>query len=37
MSTQSTGVAERLAQTRALMSREQIDAYLVPSADPHLS
>ncbi|MBX8615201.1 aminopeptidase P family protein, partial [Pseudomonas cichorii] len=37
MSTQSTGVAERLAQTRALMSRERIDAYLVPSADPHLS
>ena len=29
--------AERLAQTRALMSRERIDAYLVPSADPHLS
>jgi Xaa-Pro aminopeptidase len=40
MSTQSnTGavVAQRLAQTRALMSRERIDAYLVPSADPHLS
>ncbi|MCF9005270.1 aminopeptidase P family protein [Pseudomonas syringae] len=40
MSTQSnasSGVAERLAQTRALMSRERIDAYLVPSADPHLS
>ncbi|MDY7559576.1 aminopeptidase P family protein [Pseudomonas sp. 10B1] len=30
-------VAERLAQVRALMSRERIDAYLVPSADPHLS
>jgi Xaa-Pro aminopeptidase len=30
-------VAERLAQTRALMSRERIDAFLVPSADPHLS
>ncbi|WP_122663755.1 aminopeptidase P family protein [Pseudomonas viridiflava] len=40
MSTQSnpgTTVAQRLAQTRALMSRERIDAYLVPSADPHLS
>jgi Xaa-Pro aminopeptidase len=40
MSTQSTTsgvVSERLAQTRALMSRERIDAYLVPSADPHLS
>ncbi|WP_046270048.1 aminopeptidase P family protein [Pseudomonas syringae] len=40
MSTQSnasSGVAERLAQTRALMSRERIDAYLLPSADPHLS
>ncbi|WP_202906157.1 aminopeptidase P family N-terminal domain-containing protein, partial [Pseudomonas coronafaciens] len=40
MSTQSyvgSAVAERLAQTRALMSREHIDAYLVPSADPHLS
>jgi len=33
----STAVAERLARTRALMSRELIDAYLVPSADPHLS
>jgi Xaa-Pro aminopeptidase len=30
-------VVERLAQTRALMRRENIDAYLVPSADPHLS
>lgn len=40
MSTQSNSgatVAQRLAQTRALMSRERIDAYLVPSADPHLS
>ncbi|MGV8921187.1 MAG: aminopeptidase P family protein [Pseudomonas sp.] len=40
MSTQSKTngvVAERLAQVRALMSREHIDAYLVPSADPHLS
>ena len=40
MSTQSKTngvVAERLAQVRALMSRERIDAYLVPSADPHLS
>ncbi|MCD5992703.1 aminopeptidase P family protein [Pseudomonas sp. CDFA 602] len=33
----STAVAERLARTRALMSAELIDAYLVPSADPHLS
>ena len=40
MSTQSSAssdVAERLAQTRALMKREHIDAWLVPSADPHLS
>lgn len=40
MSTQSTSlgvVTERLAKVRALMSRERIDAYLVPSADPHLS
>ncbi|RMN39397.1 Xaa-Pro aminopeptidase [Pseudomonas syringae] len=40
MSTQSNAsseVAVRLARTRALMSRERIDAYLVPSADPHLS
>lgn len=40
MSTQSKAgavAAERLAQTRALMKREGIDAYLVPSADPHLS
>ncbi|MET0611541.1 aminopeptidase P family protein [Pseudomonas caspiana] len=40
MSTQSkpgAAVVQRLAQTRALMSRERIDAYLVPSADPHLS
>jgi len=40
MSTQSKTngvIAERLSLTRALMSRERIDAYLVPSADPHLS
>ncbi|MCI8212440.1 peptidase M24 [Pseudomonas sp. S25] len=40
MSTQSNPgatVAQRLTQARALMSRERIDAYLVPSADPHLS
>lgn len=40
MNTQSKAgavAAERLAQTRALMSLERIDAYLVPSADPHLS
>lgn len=40
MNTQSkpTGVvAQRLAQARELMSREGIDAWLVPSADPHLS
>lgn len=30
-------VAQRLAKARALMSREGIDAWLVPSADPHLS
>ncbi|KFE46081.1 aminopeptidase P family protein [Pseudomonas syringae] len=36
-STTSGVVSQRLAQTRALMSRERIDAYLVPSADPHLS
>ncbi|WP_268797009.1 aminopeptidase P family protein [Pseudomonas huanghezhanensis] len=30
-------VAERLTRARALMSREGIDAWLVPSADPHLS
>ncbi|HEY0288868.1 MAG TPA: aminopeptidase P family protein [Pseudomonas sp.] len=30
-------VAERLSRARALMSREGIDAWLVPSADPHLS
>jgi len=30
-------VAERVAQARALMRQEQIDAWLVPSADPHLS
>ncbi|MCO8165833.1 aminopeptidase P family protein [Pseudomonas sp. 21LCFQ010] len=40
MSTQThaKGVAaQRLASARALMSREGIDAWLVPSADPHLS
>ncbi|KQQ57289.1 peptidase M24 [Pseudomonas sp. Leaf127] len=31
------GASERLAQARAVMSREKIDAWLVPSADPHLS
>jgi Xaa-Pro aminopeptidase len=30
-------VAERLATVRALLAREQLDALLVPSADPHLS
>ena len=30
-------VMQRLEQARALMSREGIDAWLVPSADPHLS
>lgn len=36
--TQAKGVgAQRLASARALMSREGIDAWLVPSADPHLS
>jgi hypothetical protein len=29
--------AERLAQLRAAMARHQIDAFIVPSADPHLS
>jgi Xaa-Pro aminopeptidase len=40
MDTQSkTGgeALQRLAQARALMRRESIDAWLVPSADPHLS
>lgn len=40
MNTQSKttgGAMQRLAQARALMSREGIDAWLVPSADPHLS
>lgn len=40
MDTQSkTGgeALQRLAQARALMRREGIDAWLVPSADPHLS
>ncbi|GAB7527851.1 aminopeptidase P family protein [Pseudomonas sp. 3A(2025)] len=35
--TNVAGAAERLAQARAVMSREKIDAWLVPSADPHLS
>ncbi|WNW09657.1 aminopeptidase P family protein [Pseudomonas sp. DTU_2021_1001937_2_SI_NGA_ILE_001] len=30
-------VAQRLARARAIMQREAIDAWLVPSADPHLS
>ncbi|WP_263265085.1 aminopeptidase P family protein [Pseudomonas sp. RIT-PI-S] len=30
-------VADRIAAVRALMAREQLDALLVPSADPHLS
>ncbi len=34
----TTGLrAERLAQLRAAMARHQIDAFIVPSADPHLS
>ncbi len=40
MSKQTNGqvpARERLAQARAVMSREKIDAWLVPSADPHLS
>ncbi|RAU47302.1 MULTISPECIES: aminopeptidase P family protein [unclassified Pseudomonas] len=38
MQSKTTGVvAQRLAQARALMSREGIDAWLLPSADPHLS
>jgi Xaa-Pro aminopeptidase len=38
MQSKTTGAAmQRLAQARALMSREGIDAWLVPSADPHLS
>ncbi|WP_339525050.1 aminopeptidase P family protein [Pseudomonas sp. EL_65y_Pfl2_R96] len=40
MSTQpltNGSVPRRLAQTRAVMSREGIHALLVPSADPHLS
>ncbi len=40
MNTQSkaSGVAaQRLARARELMRREDIDAWLVPSADPHLS
>ena len=40
MSTQSSTpnqVPARLAQIRAVMAREGVDALLVPSADPHLS
>jgi Xaa-Pro aminopeptidase len=33
----TTARTERLAQLRAAMARRQIDAVLVPSADPHLS
>jgi Xaa-Pro aminopeptidase len=34
----TTGVrAARLAQLRAAMARHQVDAFIVPSADPHLS
>jgi Xaa-Pro aminopeptidase len=34
----TTGLrADRLAQLRAAMARHQIDAFIVPSADPHLS
>jgi Xaa-Pro aminopeptidase len=29
--------AERLARLRATMARHQVDAFIVPSADPHLS
>jgi Xaa-Pro aminopeptidase len=29
--------ADRLAQLRAAMARHQVDAFIVPSADPHLS
>jgi Xaa-Pro aminopeptidase len=35
---ENTGArAERLAQLRAAMARHQVDAFIVPSADPHLS
>lgn len=33
----TTPVVERIAQLRAVMQRAGLDAYLVPSADPHLS
>jgi Xaa-Pro aminopeptidase len=34
----TTGLrAERLAQLRAAMARQGVDAFIVPSADPHLS
>jgi Xaa-Pro aminopeptidase len=36
--TDTTGLrAERLAQLRAAMARHQVDAFIVPSSDPHLS
>jgi Xaa-Pro aminopeptidase len=36
--TDTTGLrAERLSQLRAAMARHQVDAFIVPSADPHLS
>jgi len=36
--TDTTGVrAGRLAQLRAAMARHQVDAFIVPSSDPHLS
>ncbi|MEX3858420.1 aminopeptidase P family protein [Paraburkholderia sp. BR10923] len=34
---ESSSIPERLASLRAAMAREGIAAYLVPSADPHLS
>src|SRR5476651_1018823 len=34
---EKTAIADRLAQLRLAMHRHQIDALLVPSADPHLS
>ncbi|MDE1180612.1 aminopeptidase P family protein [Paraburkholderia sp.] len=33
----TTSIPERLSQLRAAMQREGVAAYLVPSADPHLS
>jgi Xaa-Pro aminopeptidase len=36
--TDTTGLrAERLAQLRAAMARHRVDAFIVPSSDPHLS